>query len=40
MLETKKTTYAFGNAALQARDTHKIYEPITRGIIDDWDNMQ
>jgi actin len=40
LLEEKKTTYAFGNAALQAKDTHTLYQPIKRGIIDDWDYME
>lgn len=31
--EEKKTTYAFGYAALQAKETHDIIEPIERGII-------
>ena len=41
--EEKKPTYAFGNAALLnralARDEHKLFEPIKRGIIEDWDYM-
>lgn len=30
----------FGNAALAKKDTYSIYEPIKRGIIEDWENMQ
>lgn len=38
--EEKKTTYAFGNAALEAKDTHELIEPIERGIITNWDYME
>lgn len=38
-MEEKKTTYAFGNAALDAKD-HTLYKPIDRGLIHDWDNME
>jgi len=37
--ENQKRTYAYGNAAYANKDTHDIFEPIKRGIIEDWDNM-
>jgi actin-related protein len=37
--QTDKKTYAFGNAAYQNKDTHELFEPITRGKLD-WDNME
>ena len=39
LLEEKKTTYTFGNAALNAKD-HTLYKPIERSLITDWDNME
>lgn len=39
LLEEKKITYQFGNAAREAKD-HELFEPIQRGIIEDWDNME
>jgi actin-related protein len=38
-LEEKKT-YAFGNAALQSKDTHTLSRPIVRGQIEDWNSME
>lgn len=38
--DEKKTLREFGNAALAKKDTYSIYEPIKRGIIEDWENMQ
>jgi actin-related protein len=37
--DEKKTLREFGNAALAKKDTYSIYEPIKRGIIEDWENM-
>ena len=39
-IQEEKKTYAFGNAALQAKSTHSLFEPIQRGVIDDWENMR
>jgi actin-related protein len=39
-VQEEKKTYAFGNAALQAKDTHDLKWPIKRGIIEDWDAME
>jgi actin, other eukaryote len=35
----EKKTYAFGNAALAAKNTHELRYPIRRGIIEDIDSM-
>ena len=37
--ENQKRTYTYGNAAYANKDDHDIFEPIKRGIIEDWDNM-
>ena len=39
-MEDKKLTHTFGNAALAAKDTHELFQPITRGIIHDWHYME
>ena len=39
-VQEEKKTYAFGNAALQCKDTHTLSRPIKRGIIEDWDSME
>lgn len=39
-VQEEKKTYAFGNAALQSKDTHDLKWPIKRGIIEDWDAME
>jgi actin len=39
-IQEEKKTYAFGNAALQSKDTHDLKWPIKRGIIEDWDAME
>ena len=39
-IQEEKKTYAFGNAALAAKSTHSLFEPIQRGVIDDWENMR
>jgi actin-related protein len=38
-IQEEKRTYSFGNAAYANKGTHTIFEPIKRGIIEDWDNM-
>jgi actin-related protein len=37
--QEERKTYAFGNAAIAAKNTHTIFEPMRRGVIEDWDNM-
>lgn len=39
-VQEEKKTYSFGNAALANKKTHTLFEPIKRGIIQDWDNME
>ena len=39
-LQEERKSYAFGNAALQQKDTHTLFYPIERGIVKDWDKMQ
>lgn len=36
ILEDKKLSHTFGNAALAAKDSHELFYPISRGIIHDW----
>ena len=40
MIEEKKLSHLFGNAALAAKDTHELFYPIQRGIIHDWNYME
>jgi actin len=37
---TENISHKVGNAAYQNKDTHTIYEPIKRGIIEDWEKME
>ena len=37
---TENISHKVGNAAYQNKDTHTIFEPIKRGIIEDWDKME
>lgn len=41
-LQEERKSYAFGNTALQQKDTHTLFYPIERGIItaNGWDKMQ
>ena len=39
-IQEEKKTYAFGHQALAAKATHSLFEPIQRGVIDDWENMR
>lgn len=39
-MEDKKLTHTFGNAALAAKSTHELFQPINRGIIQDWHYME
>lgn len=37
---SENISHKVGNAAYQNKDTHTIFEPIQRGIIQDWDKME
>lgn len=40
IMEDKKLSHTFGNAALAAKESHELFYPITRGIIHDWNYME
>ena len=35
-----KINYTFGNGAIASRSTHDYYEPISRGVVIDWDRIE